>query len=67
MNQTPTYTGTPPEKWMKILKELYVDVKLQSWILELNGLGDIQTTDIVTERGLCTTVFGTYSNYSSLE
>ncbi|XP_048514732.1 pickpocket protein 11-like isoform X2 [Athalia rosae] len=65
LNQTPMYTGTPSNKWMEIVRDLYFDLEPNK--CNLANCQDTYLTDIVTERGMCTTLFGAYSNYSSLE
>lgn len=65
MDLTPLYNETPAENWLQIISELAMD--FQSSNCELEKCPETYEIQIVTERGICTTILGAYSNYSSPE
>ncbi|XP_046418359.1 pickpocket protein 28-like [Neodiprion fabricii] len=65
LNQTPIYNGTSPDNWLEIIRDLHIDYEPnQCGLQECTGT---YKTLVVTEKGICTALYGAYSNYSSVD
>ncbi|XP_046737738.1 pickpocket protein 28-like [Diprion similis] len=65
LNETPIYNGTSPNNWLQILQDLHIDYEPnQCGLQECTGT---YKTLVVTEKGICATLYGAYSNYSSVD